>query len=250
MKTIIAIGGGEIGRPGYPIETTAIDKEIIRQSNKKKPRLLFIPTASSDAAGYIDAVQKHFGQRLDCQIDILYLIGKKFIKKEVEEKIFSTDIIYVGGGNTSKMLMVWGKYGVDRILKKAWEQGIVISGLSAGAVCWFRYFSSDSKKFINEKKDYQLIKLKGLDWIHFSICPHYNTEEKRERHFKKMMRKIPGTAIALDNCSAIMIQDDKYKIIISKQTACVYKVFWQDNKFYQLKLTKSKSFKPLKELFL
>ena len=74
MKKIIAIGGGEIGRPGYPIETTKIDKEIIKLTGKKNPKLLFIPTASSDSTSYFDTVKKYFGKTLKCEIDVLYLI--------------------------------------------------------------------------------------------------------------------------------------------------------------------------------
>ena len=73
MKKIVAIGGGKIGQPGYPVETTKIDKEIIRLTGKKNPRLLFIPTASSDSESYFKVVKKHFGKRLGCKTDVLYL---------------------------------------------------------------------------------------------------------------------------------------------------------------------------------
>ena len=74
---IVAVGGGEIGRPGYLVETTKIDKEIIALTGKKSPRLLFIPTASSDSESYYEVVKKHFGKRLDCKTDVLYLIKEK-----------------------------------------------------------------------------------------------------------------------------------------------------------------------------
>src|SRR3989338_5960150 len=97
---IVAIGGGEIGRPGYPVETTKIDKEIIALTGKTNPRLLFIPTASSDSELYYETVKKHFGKTLGCKTDVLYLINKDLSKKEIEQTIFGADIIYVGGGNT------------------------------------------------------------------------------------------------------------------------------------------------------
>lgn len=124
MKKIIAIGGGEIGRPGYPIETTKIDREIIRLSGKKHPRLLFIPTASGDAELYIETVKKHFGKRLGCKIDSLALLLRKYTKKELEYKILNSDIVYVGGGNTLKMMKIWRKFGVDNILEKALKKAL------------------------------------------------------------------------------------------------------------------------------
>src|SRR4030042_172523 len=104
MSKIVAIGGGEIGRAGYPIETTSIDREIIRLSGKANPRLLFIPTASSDSEKYIETVKAHCGKRLGCRMDSLYLIREKPSRQDIERKILGSDIIYVGGGNTLKML--------------------------------------------------------------------------------------------------------------------------------------------------
>jgi dipeptidase E len=100
MGKIIAICGGEIGRPGTKVETNAIDKEIIKLSGKKNPLLLFIPTASSDSESYYEVVKKHFGKKLGCRTDVLYLIKDKNTKTEIRNKILSADIIYVGGGDT------------------------------------------------------------------------------------------------------------------------------------------------------
>ena len=133
MKKIIAIGGGEIGRPGFPTQTTAIDKEIIRLTKKKHPTLLFIPTASGDSSSYYETVRNHFGKKLSCKTDVLYLIKEKLSQQEIKEKILSADIIYVGGGNTFRMMKIWKRRGVDVILKQAYKKGTVLSGLSAGA---------------------------------------------------------------------------------------------------------------------
>lgn len=175
MKKIVAIGGGKIGQLGFPVETTKIDKEILRLSGKRKPRLLFIPTASSDSESYFEVVKKHFGKRLGCKTDVLYLIKEKPTKKEIEEKILSSDIIYVGGGNTLKMMRVWRNAKVDMILKQAYEKGIVLSGVSAGSICWFDSGHSDSLSFYNpEQRSY--INVKGLGLIGGVHCPHYDSE--------------------------------------------------------------------------
>ena len=217
MGKIVAIGGGEIGRPGYPVETNEIDKQVIRLSGKSKPRLLFIPTASSDFESYCDTAKKHFGARLGCKVDVLYLIANKPAKKEIEEKILSSDIIYVGGGNTLKMMIAWRKHGVDIALDEAYRRDIVLSGLSAGATCWFKYGSSDSRKFSDPSAG--LIKIRGLNFINALYCPHYNSEEDRKPHLRELMRKTPGVAVAIDNCCAIEILQDKYRIITSGNNA-------------------------------
>lgn len=243
MKKIIAIGGGEIGRRKFPMDIIKIDKEIIRLSGKKMPKLLFIPTASSDSAGYIEVVEKYFGKKLGCKIDVLYLINNKFSKKEIADKILRSDIVYVGGGNTLKMMKIWEKTGVDKILIKAYNKGIVMSGLSAGSICWFKYGNSDSRKFANPKAN--LIKVAGLGFIKALHCPHYDIEVYRKADLKKMMKKTSGVAIAIDNCCAIEVIDNKYRIIASKKSANAYKVYWKKNTYHEEIIKKEQKLKPL-----
>ncbi|MGV8171843.1 MAG: Type 1 glutamine amidotransferase-like domain-containing protein [Candidatus Woesearchaeota archaeon] len=252
MGKIIAIGGGEIGRPkegggNYPVETIPIDKEIILQTGKKHPKLLLIPTASSDSEGYFDVVKKHFGKRLGCNVDVLYLLKTKPIYKSIREKIMSSDIIYVGGGNTLLMMNRWKKLGVDKIILEAYEKGKVLSGVSAGALCWFKYGNSDSWKFYDKNRP--LIKVSGLGLINALGCPHYSgSSYDRVKSLRIMMKKTSGIAIGLDGNCAIELIDDKYRIISSKNNANAYKVYWKKGKFYNEKITKSKSFQSLREL--
>ncbi|MFA5791512.1 MAG: Type 1 glutamine amidotransferase-like domain-containing protein [Candidatus Paceibacterota bacterium] len=245
MKAIIAIGGSEIGRPGHSIETTKIDKEIIKLTGKKNPKLLFIPTASSDSELYYETIKKYFAKKLGCKTDVLYLIKEKPNKKEIEKKVFNSDIIYVGGGNTLKMMKAWRKTGLDKILKQAHNKGIVLSGLSAGSICWFKWGNSDSRRFTNSKAD--SIKVSGLGLINALYCPHY-LKEKRKTDLRKMMKKISGFAIAIDNCCAIEVINDKYRIISSKSSANAYKVYWKEKKYYEEVIKKEKEFKLLKNL--
>jgi dipeptidase E len=133
-RTIVAIGGGEIRTRG----TVAIDREIIRLSNKKSPKLLFIPTASSDSEIYWQAVQEYFGKFLKCRTDVLFLIKERPSKEQIRRKISTADIIYVGGGNTLMMMRLWRRLGVDKLLVSAYENGTVLSGTvrarSAGSI--------------------------------------------------------------------------------------------------------------------
>ena len=245
MRKIIAIGGGQIGgKPGVASETLGMDKEIIALCGKKNPKLLFIPTASGDASGYVEAVQNHFGKRLGCQVDSLELLAKKYAKKEIEEKIMKADIIYVGGGNTLKLMKAWRKFGVDELLKKAMKKGTVMSGLSAGSICWFRHGNSDSARF-GKNKQASMMRVKALGVINALHCPHYDVEAGREQSLKEMMQKTSGVAIAIDNCAAIEIIDDTYRIIRTKQMANAYKVYWKKGKYYKEQIAAQKKFAPL-----
>lgn len=243
---IIAIGGGEIGRPGYPVETTKIDKEIISLPGKSSPKILFIPTASSDSESYFEVVKKHFGKRLGCKTDVLYLIKEKITKKQIEQKVFNSDIVYVGGGNTAKLMKVWRKTGTDKILEKAGKKGIILSGVSAGSICWSKYGLSDSRKFNNPNAE--LIKISGIGLINILYCPHYDFEPHRKEGLKKIMKKTSGIAIAVENCCALEIIDDKYRVISSKKNANTYKVYWKKGKFHQEAIKQEKELNPLSEI--
>lgn len=247
---LIAIGGGEIGRPGYSIETKKIDEEIIKLSSKKNPKVLFIPTASGDSKSYYEIFSKYYGKKLKCKIDVLYLISKKErpTKNEIKKKIMSSDIIYVGGGNTLRILKICRRLGVDKLLKKASQKGIILTGLSAGAICWFKYGNSDSLKF-GKKKQSKLIKLKGFNFFNLMVCPHYNVEKNRRPSLKKMIKKQGGMAIALENCSALEIINNRYRIITSSKKSKAYKIFKDNNKVIEKPLALNGTFKPLKELY-
>jgi len=246
MGKIIAIGGGEIGRPGYPIETMEIDKEIVRISKKARPRFLFLPTASNDSEKYVKTVKKHFGNDLGCKVSALYLVKSPPPYEEIEERIFAADIVYVGGGDTEAMLEIWRKTGTDKALRKAYKKGVVLSGVSAGAICWFSHGISDSKKFTNLNAGFT--KIAGMGLINALYCPHYDVEKDRKPALKEMMKKISGAAIAVDNCCALEIIDGKYRIISSKPPANAYKVYWSGGKFYEELIEKTNRFASLAEL--
>ena len=239
MGKIVAIGGGEM-KLG---ETTDIDREIIRLTGKSHPRLLFLPTASNDAVTYYDNIVKHFGDELDCRTDVLFLIDGKPDRQEIERKIFGADAVYVGGGNTEKMMRIWRKTGTADVLKRAYQRGIVLSGLSAGAICWFRWGNSDSRIIAGTSQE--LIRVSGLDLVHALFCPHFDAEMQRHENLKIMMLKTPGIAVAIDNCSAIEIIDEKYRIISTNPHANAHRLFWESGHYVNQIIAKDRQFKPL-----
>lgn len=252
MGKIIAIGGGEIGRPRedgkgyYPVETTLIDTEILKLTNKKAPTLLFIPTASYDSQDYYQVVKEHFIKLGFSSVDPLYLSDKSLTRKQIEKMILSHDAIYVGGGNTLRMMNAWRKMGVDTMLKRAYEQSIVLSGLSAGSICWFNYGSSDSRKFTSGSN--KLVKVTGLGFIDALHCPHYDVEPRRQTDLKRMMKTTSKVAIALDNCAALEIVDNKYRIIKSKPSAKARKIYWKNGKYFAEDIPASESFSDMRKI--
>jgi dipeptidase E len=247
-KAIVAIGGGEIRTRG----TAIIDREIIRLTNKRSPRLLFIPTASSDSERYCKRVQDYFGDFLKCKTEVLLLMRERLSEKKIEEKITRADIVYVGGGNTLQMMRVWRRFGVAELLRSAYENGTVLSGISAGAICWFDAGHSDSMSFSNPG-NWNYIKVKGLGLIKGIHCPHYNSRTRgvpRRRDFQQMIGRTGGIGIATDNNCAIEFVDGRfYRVITSKDYARAYRVYKADGRIFTERIEQQKLLVPVGSLY-
>ena len=241
IKKIIAIGGGNVRKN----ETLLIDQEIVSVSGKKEPKLLFIPTASLDDVAYIKIIDEHF-TKLGCVVDTLCLITQRPSLDEIGTKVMAADIIYVGGGNTLRMMNLWRKLGIDKLLIAAQSQGKVLCGISAGSICWFSAGNSDSRKFKNPQADY--IKVTGLGIIEALHCPHFDSESERKQSLKKMLKNYPGVAIALEDCTALQIVGDAYRILKNKPDSKAYKIYWQAGVFHEESISIQENFRALSGL--
>ena len=137
-RQIIALGGGGIGTDKL---NQALDKYKIKASGKLKPKIAFLPTAVGDSAFAIERFYRAFNNNI-AQPSHLPLFNRD--DRDIEEYLLGQDIIEVSGGNTLNMLSIWKNHGVDIILQKAWKKGIVLTGASAGMICWFENSVTDS----------------------------------------------------------------------------------------------------------
>lgn len=235
MGNIVAIGG-ESNLP-------RIDGEIIRLTKKKRPRALLIPTATYDRLEVYDAFQNRFGAGRGCETDVLYLLKDPPSTRTIREKILTSDIIYVSGGNPLKMMRRWRKLGVDRILKQAYQNQKVLCGVSAGAICWSAYGHSDSMKFYHPD-NWDYIRVKALGLFPLLLCPHLDGE-KRGASFRAMVARHGDMGIGLDNLAALEIVDGRFRILSETSTAGGYKVYRDENEVITETLDTGTRFKPL-----
>lgn len=248
QKAIVAIGGGHIRLR----ETVPIDREIIRLSGRRNPKILLIPTASSDDQSYWVIFQKYFGDFLQCRTEVLFLVREHPAKEQIRKKIAWADIVYVGGGNTLKMMRLWRRLGVDRLLVAAYEKGTVLCGVSAGSICWFESGHSDSMSYYNPQK-WEYINVKGLGLIRGIHCPHYNGMTqgvRRRKHFQKMIRKTGGMGIAIDNnCAIEFIDGRSYKVITSKSRARAFRVYKREGEVMEERIPQDTKRAPIEALY-
>ena len=194
-KNIVAIGGGGFGRSLGSLE---IEKYIISLISKKRPKICFIPTASGDSSLYKLNFYRAFS-KLDCITSHIDFFSRT---ENLEEKVLTQDIIYVGGGNTKSMLAVWKEWNLPNILQNAYDKGIVMSGVSAGAICWFEKGITDS--FANELN---IIDCLGI--VNGIACPHFDEEEEREPYVNDVIqREIIKSRICIEGNCALHIKND------------------------------------------
>ena len=225
MKKLVLIGGGDIGRGNTSYETKEIDEEIVKLTGIAKPNLLFIGLASTFSDSYYDTIKKIY-KELGCEC--AYLKKKKIINNPdiVKEKINKADIIYIGGGDTVKLLNDIKEYKIDELLVEAYNRGCVLAGTSAGAILLSNSGYSDSYILRGESNKYEFIKGLGLSNINF--CPHYHSSKEKDNELESDLKEFKKPVYCLENCTALEILDNNVKTIKSKENAKVYKLNYED----------------------
>ena len=153
-----------------------INKIFIRYvaglTNKTNPKICYVPTASADNPYGINAWYSNCEELSVRPYVLRTFLNSSPAQKTFDEIIMSMDAIVVGGGSTLNMIAVWKAQGIDTVLKKAYDKGIVLAGGSAGSLCWFTVGYSDSRP-----KELSLVY--GLGFLNFSHSPHYHSEPTR-----------------------------------------------------------------------
>ncbi len=189
-------GGGFAMEPENPL----LDRFILSLAGKPKPRICFIPTASGDSESYQAKFLKAY-EAEDCQPSILSLF--KPHTRDLAGFVQSQDIIHVGGGNTRNLIALWREWGLDQALRKAYDRGTVLSGISAGMICWFEQGLTDSYGGPLEP-------LSCLGWLKGSACPHLDGEAERRPTYTRLIqssRMLPG--LALDDGSVALYRNEQ-----------------------------------------
>jgi dipeptidase E len=225
-KQIIAIGGGGFGRdPGKKI----IEKYILEQSSAKRPNICFIPTATGDNDAYKVNFYSAFSQ-LNCSPKHL-----DFFKRtpDLEGLIGNQDIIYVGGGNTKSMLAVWKDWGLDVILRAAYDRGVIMCGVSAGAICWF-------KKGITDSWADKLHVMDCLGFVDGNCCPHYDEEKERRPTLHKFIKGGElSSCYAIDGgCALHLLNGQAQLAVVFDKNKNSYNVVKQNNEVVENPFTK------------
>lgn len=167
-RIIVPIGGGRF--------CDGAAEFLVGLTGKERPRLLYIGTASAEAPDQALRNYDRFGRLAE----VSRLEFFPWPPEDLRTTVLEQDLIFVGGGNTANMLAIWRLHGVDALLRKALEAGVVLSGSSAGGICWFEHGVTDSF-------GPQLERMECLGFLQGSFCPHWDDEEQRRPRYHELL---------------------------------------------------------------
>lgn len=210
---IVALGGG-----GFSMEPTnpLLDDFILSLARRQPARVCFIPTASADSATYVARFYRAFSGR--CIPTDLTLFDSPSLPRQPSQTsdlaafVHAQDVFFVGGGNTANLLAIWRMHGLDVLLRKAWRAGAVLSGISAGMLCWFEGGLTDSFGSYRAFDD-------GLGLLRGTACPHYDGEPQRKAAFQGSIAKGAPSGYAVDDGAALHFVGSRLREVVSSRPA-------------------------------
>lgn len=212
-RQVVAMGGG-----GFMMGDPLLDRFAADLTGASRPRVAFVPTACGDAASAIASFFEAFPAR-SFEPSVLRLFDREIA--DLTAFCGAQDLIYVGGGNTVILLAAWRAHGLDVAVRAAWEAGVVMAGMSAGANCWFEASTTDS--FLRGRAD---ALPDGLGFVPGSFTPHYDGEAARRPSLHAYIADgaLPA-GHACDDFAAIHIVDGAVVgAVASRAGASAYRV--------------------------
>jgi dipeptidase E len=175
------------------VERRGLEDYILGLTGRERPKVLFVPTAVADDAENTLWTYRHLSDRAQ----VTHVPFFPWPPSNLRELALEQDVVYVSGGNTANALAIWRVHGFDAILREAWEGGILLTGWSAGMICWFEAGVTDSfGPQLEGMRD-------GLGFLAGSACPHYDGEAERRPVYRRLVEEGFPPGVAADDCVAL-----------------------------------------------
>lgn len=224
MKRILALGGG-----GFLLENrhSPIDQYIVRLTGPGRPRICFVATPNGDLPEAIDRFYEAYGA-LDCEPSHLAFFRKPapgaIALGDIEDSLLGMDAIYVGGGNTKSALGVWREWGLQQIFQRALNAGVLLCGVSAGAICWFESGLTDSIWGAG------LQPMRCLGFLGGACSVHYHSDPVRRAKLHELIEaRVFPEAVGIDDYAGVLYEDGRIARILSwRRGATAYRVTYHE----------------------
>lgn len=208
---------------------TLLDDYVLGLTGSPRPKVCFLPTASGDADHYIVRFYRAFGSSF-CEPSHVSLFRRDCDVADVHEHLLTRDLIYVGGGSVTSMLGAWRAHGIDAALRETWERGVVLCGLSAGSLCWFREAVT---AFHGPPQA-----IAGLGLLPWSNCVHFDSESKRGAGYRRMLAEGMRPGYAVEDGAALHFEGERLaRVVSSRSGARAHSMRWTGRRVSRRPLT-------------
>src|SRR5271166_73297 len=213
-RHIVAMGGG-----GFSMEprNPRLDDFVLGLARRRRrPRVCFVGTASGDSDSYIRRFHEAFPPSRAAATHLTFF---ERTVSDLKSFVLEQDVVYVGGGSSANLLAVWQLHGLDKVLRAAWNAGVVMAGISAGAICWFEDGLTDSFgmpfRGLND----------GLGFVRGACCPHYDSEKERRPALMRLIKRgFPPTLALDDGAAAYFVGTRLNEVVSSRRNARAVRV--------------------------
>jgi peptidase E len=213
VRQIVAFGGGGFSmEPGNPL----LDEYVLSLTGSARPKVCFLPTASGDADHYVVRFYRTFCET-GCETSHVSLFRRDSGVGDIERHLLTRDVIYVGGGSVLSLLGAWQAHGLDSIIRRAWEAGVILCGCSAGSLCWF---AEGVTAFHGKPRQFE-----GLGLLPWSNCVHFDGEPGREAAYRRALLDGMGAGYAAEDGSALHFTGERLtRVVGSRRGARAYRM--------------------------
>jgi dipeptidase E len=229
VKRILALGGG-----GFLMENrhSPIDQYIVKLAGKVRPRICFVSTPNGDLPEGIDKFYEAYGS-LNCEPSHLAFFRKPgpgaIALASLDDTLLGMDAIFVGGGNTRSALAVWREWGLQEVFQRALLSGVLLCGMSAGAICWFESGLTDSVWGAG------LQPLRCLGFLGGACSVHYHSEPMRKAMLHELVAaRGLAEGIGIDDYAAVLYEDGRIAKVLSwRRGAAAHRVMYRDRRIVE-----------------
>jgi peptidase E len=179
-------------------------KYVVGLTKKVRPKVCFIPTAVYDDP--LEIIQWY---EKCSELNVTPSVLKTYVESNpsqqtFEEQLSDCDIIFVAGGSTLNMLAIWKAHGIDTLLRKAYDRGVILAGGSAGSVCWFTGGFTDSRpKYLTQ--------IECLGFLNYSHCPHFGNVTRKALYKDAILTNKLKEGYACDNLAGLLFINSELK---------------------------------------
>jgi len=212
-RTILALGGHEFSRKRG---NEALRDYILALADGPRPRICLLPTASGDPADQIAAFRSSLGAH-PCELSHVSLFRLETESVDLAHHLLAQDVIYVGGGSMLNLLAIWRAHGLDDVLRRCWERGVIMVGQSAGAMCWFDEGITRSAGSARPAP--------GLGLIPGILSVHYHRDPDRRQVLLGRVGETGSAGYGVDDGAGILIRGTTVRSAVSaREDAAAWRV--------------------------